>query len=84
MLLEIDMNKVDLGKDFEHENCLNELLELNNSFDMYYIADNDIIYLDNGSQLLNAYDTITDIFYLESENFNINYIDKLSKCIEIV
>lgn len=84
MLLEIDMNKVDLGKDFEHENCLNELLELNNSFDMYYIADNDIIYLDNGSQLLNAYDTITDIFYLESENFNINYIDSLFKCIEII
>lgn len=84
MLLEIDMNKVDLGKDFEHENCLNELLELNNSFDMYYIADNDIIYLDNGSQLLNAYDTITDIFYLESDNFNINYIDKLFKCIEII
>lgn len=84
MLLEIDMNKVDYNVDYEHEDCLNELLELNCSFEIYYIDDNDIIYIDNGSQLLNAYDYITDVFYLESDNFNINYLDKLSKCIEIV
>lgn len=84
MRIEIDMNKVDYNKDFEHEDCLNELLELNGSFDMYYIDDNDIIYLDNGDQLLNAYDTITDVFYLESDNFNINSLDTLYKCIEII
>mgnify|MGYP001070471560 CR=1 FL=1 len=84
MRIEIDMNKIDYDKDFEHENCLNELLELNGSFDMYYIEDNDIIYLDDSEQLLNAYDTITDVFYLETDNFNINYLDKLSKCIEII
>lgn len=84
MRLEIDMNKVDYNIDLEHENCLNELLELNCSFEIYYIDDNDIIYIDDGEQLLNAYDSITDIFYLESENFNINYIDYLSKCVEII
>ncbi|UXE02411.1 hypothetical protein Biyabedamokiny1_00058 [Staphylococcus phage Biyabeda-mokiny_1] len=84
MRIEIDMNKIDLGKDFEHESCLNELLDLNNSFDMYYVDDNDIIYLDDGEQLLNAYDYITDIFYLESEIFNINSLDTLSKCVEII
>lgn len=84
MLLEIDMNKVDYNKDFEHESCLNELLELNGSYDLYYIDDNDIIYLDNGSQLLNAYDYITDIFYLETDNLDLNSLDKLSKCIEII
>ncbi|VEV88375.1 hypothetical protein, partial [Staphylococcus phage Stab23] len=84
MRIEIDMNKVDYNKDFEHEDCLNELLELNCSYEIYYIADNDIIYLDNGDQLLNAYDSITDIFYLESDNFNINSLDNLSKCIEII
>lgn len=84
MRIEIDMNKVDYNKDFEHEDCLNELLELNGSFDMYYIADNDIIYIDNGSQLLDAYDYITDVFYLETDNFNINSLDNLSKCVEII
>lgn len=84
MRIEIDMNKVDYNKDLEHESCLNELLELNGSFDMYYIDDNDIIYLDNGSQLLDAYDYITDVFYLESDNFNINSLDTLSKCVEII
>lgn len=84
MLLEINMNKVDYNSDYEHEDCLNELLELNNSFEIYYIEDNDIVYIDNGSQLLNAYDYISDVFYLETDNFNINYLDKLSKCIEII
>lgn len=84
MIIKIDMTKIDYNIDFEHEECLNELLELNCSYEIYYIDDNDIIYLDNGEQLLNAYDSITDIFYLESENFNINYIDYLSKCIEII
>lgn len=84
MRIEIDMNKVDYNKDFEHEDCLNELLELNCSFYMYYIDNNDIIYLDDGEQLLNAYDYITDVFYLESDNFNINSLNTLSKCIEII
>ncbi|AVR55650.1 hypothetical protein HOT02_gp206 [Staphylococcus phage phiSA_BS2] len=84
MLLEIDMNKVDYNKDFEHESTLNELLDLNSSYDLYYVADNDIIYLDNGSQLLDAYDYITDIFYLETDNLDINNLDSLSKCIEII
>lgn len=84
MRIEIDMNKVDYNKDFEHENCLNKLLELNNSFDMYYVDDNDIVYLDDGDQLLNAYDTITDVFYLESDNFNINGLDTLYKCVKII
>lgn len=84
MRIEIDMNKVDYDKDFEHESCLNELLELNCSYEMYYIDDNDIIYLDNGSQLLDAYDYITDVFYLETDNFNINSLDTLYKCIEII
>lgn len=84
MLLEIDMNKVDYNKDFEHESCLNELLELNCSYEIYYVADNDIIYLDNGSQLLDAYDYMTDVFYLESDNLDLNSLDSLSKCVEIV
>lgn len=84
MKIEIDMNKIDLGKDFEHENCLNELMDLNNSYDVYYIDDNDIIYLEDNDNLLDVYDTTTDIFYLDSENFNMNYINSLSKCIEII
>lgn len=84
MRIELDMNKVDYNKDFEHEDCLAELLELNNSYDIYYIEDNDIIYLNDGTQLLNAYDTITDIFYLDSDNFNINSLGTLSKCVEII
>lgn len=84
MLLEIDMNKVDYNKDLEHESCLNELLELNGSYEMYYIDDNDIIYLNDGSQLLDAYDSITDIFYLETDNLDLNSLGTLSKCIEIV
>lgn len=84
MIIKIDMTKIDYNIDFEHEECLNELLELNCSYEIYYIEDNDIIYLDNGEQLLNAYDTTTDVFYLESKNFNINSLDNLSKCIEII
>lgn len=84
MLLEIDMNKVDYDKDFEHEYCLNELLELNSSYEMYYIEDNTKIFLNDGDELLDAYDYITDIFYLKSNNFNINSLDSLSKCVEIV
>ncbi|UGL60448.1 hypothetical protein [Staphylococcus phage vB_SurM-PSU4] len=76
--------KFTIKNNSEHENTLNELMDLNNSFNMYYIDDNGIIYLDDNEQLLNAYDTTTDIFYLESENFNINYIDSLSNYIEIV
>ena len=78
------MNKVDYNIDLEHEECLNELMDLNNSFDMYYIDDNDIVYLDNNEQLLNAYDTTTDEFYMESKVFNINSLDSLSKCVEII
>lgn len=84
MRIEIDMNKLDYNIDLEHEEGLNELMDLNNSFEIYYVDDNDIIYLDNNEQLLNAYDTTTDIFYLESENFNINYLDTLYKCVEII
>lgn len=84
MKIKIDMNKVDYNIDLEHEECLNELMDLNNSFDMYYIDDNDIVYLDNNEQLLNAYDTTTDEFYMESKVFNINSLDSLSKCVEII
>lgn len=84
MRIEIDMNKVDYDKDFEHEYCLNELLELNSSYEMYYIEDNTKIFLNDGDELLDAYDYITDIFYLKSNNFNINSLDSLSKCVEIV
>lgn len=84
MRIEIDMNKVDYNIDLEHEECLNELLELNCSYEIYYIEDNDIVYIDNGEQLLDAYDTTTDIFYLESEVFNINSLDSLFKCVEII
>lgn len=84
MKLEINMDKIDYNKDFEHESCLNELLELNNSYEIYYVSDNDIIYLDNGSQLLDVYDYITDIFYLETDNLDLNDLDSLSKCIEII
>ena len=84
MKIKIDMNKVDYNIDLEHEECLNELMDLNNSFDMYYIDDNDIVYLDNNEQLLDAYDTTTDEFYMESEVFNINSLDSLSKCVEII
>lgn len=84
MIIKIDMTKIDYNVNLEHEECLNELLELNCSYEIYYIDDNDIIYLDNGEQLLNAYDTTTDVFYLESKNFSINSLDNLSKCIEII
>lgn len=84
MKIKIDMNKVDYNIDLEHEECLNELMDLNNSFDMYYIDDNDIVYLDNNEQLLNAYDTTTDEFYMESKVFNTNSLDSLSKCVEII
>lgn len=84
MKIMIDMNKVDYNIDLEHEECLNELLELNCSYEMYYIDDNEIIYLEDGEQLLDAYDTTTDEFYIESEIFNINSLDTLSKCVEII
>lgn len=84
MKIMIDMNKVDYNIDLEHEECLNELLELNCSYEIYYIEDNDIIYLEDGEQLLDAYDTTTDEFYIESEIFNINSLDTLSKCVEII
>lgn len=84
MIIKIDMNKIDYNIDFEHEECLNELLGLNCSYEIYYIEDNDIIYLDDGEQLLDAYDTTTDEFYIESEIFNINSLDTLSKCVEII
>lgn len=84
MIIKIDMTKIDYNVNLEHEECLNELLELNCSYEIYYIDDNDIIYLDDGEQLLNAYDTTTDEFYIESDNLNINSLDTLSKCIEII
>ena len=84
MLLEIDMNKVDYNKDFEHEDCLNELLDLNCSYEMYYIEDNTKIFLNDGDELLDAYTYFTDVFYLETDNLDLNSLDSLSKCIEIV
>lgn len=84
MIIKIDMNKVDYNIDLEHEECLHELLGLNCSYEIYYIDDNDIIYIDDGEQLLNAYDTTTDEFYIETEVFNINSLDSLYKCAEIV
>lgn len=84
MKIMIDMNKVDYNIDLEHEECLHQLLELNCSYEIYYIDDNDIIYLEDGEQLLDAYDTTTDEFYIESEIFNINSLDTLSKCVEII
>lgn len=84
MRIMIDMNKIDYNINLEHEECLNELLELNCSYEMYYIDDNEIIYLEDGEQLLDAYDTTTDLFYIESEIFNINSLDTLSKCVEII
>lgn len=84
MIIKIDMTKIDYNVDFEHEECLNELLGLNCSYEIYYIDDNDIIYLDDGEQLLDAYDYVTDVFYLESDNLNINSLDNLSKCVEII
>lgn len=84
MKIKIDMNKVDYNIDLEHEECLNELLELNCSYEMYYIDDNTKIFLNDGSELLDAYDTTTDEFYIESKVFNINSLDSLSKCVEII
>ena len=84
MRIEINMDKVDHNKDYEHENTLNELLDLNCSYEIYYVAENDIIYLNDGSQLLDAYDTITEIFYLDSDNLDLNSLGILSKCIEII
>lgn len=84
MIIKIDMNKVDYNINLEHEECLNELLGLNCDYEMYYIDDNEIIYLEDGEQLLDAYDTTTDEFYIESEIFNINSLDTLSKCVEII
>lgn len=84
MIIKIDMNKVDYNVNLEHEECLHELLGLNCDYEMYYIDDNEIIYLEDGEQLLDAYDTTTDEFYIESEIFNINSLDTLSKCVEII
>lgn len=84
MRIEIDMNKVDYNINLEHEECLHELLDLNCDYEIYYIDDNEIIYLEDGEQLLDAYDTTTDIFYIESEIFNINSLDSLFKCAEII
>ena len=84
MKIKIDMSKVDYNIDLEHEECLNELLELNCDYEMYYIDDNTKIFLNDGSELLDAYDTTTDEFYIESKVFNINSLDTLSKCVEII
>lgn len=84
MIIKIDMNKVDYNIDLEHEECLHELLELNCSYEVYYIEDNTKIYLYDGEQLLDAYDTTTDEFYIESDIFIINSSDSLFKCAEII
>lgn len=84
MIIKIDMTKIDYNVNLEHEECLNELLELNCSYEVYYIDDNDKIFLNDGEQLLNAYDYVTDVFYLESDNLNINSLDSLFKYVEII
>lgn len=84
MLLEINMDKIDHNKDYEHEDCLNELLDLNCSYEMYYIEDNTKIFLIGDDELLDAYTYITDVFYLETDNLDLNDLNSLSKCIEIV
>ena len=76
--------KFTIENNSEHENTLNELLDLNCSYEMYYIEDNTKIFVNGGDELLDAYAYITDEFYLETDNFDINDLDILSNYVEIV
>lgn len=76
--------KFTMENNLEHENTLNELLDLNCSYEMYYIEDNTKIFLNDGDELLDAYTYLTDEFYLESNNFDLNSTEFLKDYAEIV
>ncbi|ASZ78150.1 hypothetical protein [Staphylococcus phage SA3] len=74
-MIKIDMLNV---TNEEHENCINELMDLNNSFESYYIDDNALIPIYDNEELLNAYEYITTEFYFDINditNYDIEYLN---------
>lgn len=76
--------KFTMENNSEHENTLNELLDLNCSYEIYYIEDDTKIFLNDVDELLDAYTYLTDEFYLESNNFDLNNTEFLKDYTEII
>lgn len=76
--------KFTMENNSEHENTLNELLDLNCSYEIYYIEDDTKIFLNDVDELLDAYTYLTDEFYLESNNFDLNSTEFLKDYTEII
>ena len=81
----IKVNMLNIS-DKEHENCLNELMDLCNSFECYYIKDNKLIALYDNDELLDVYQYITDEFYFatDSDSLDIDDLESLSGYTSIV
>lgn len=80
-MIKVDMLKV---SDKEHENCVNELMDLCNSFECYYIEDNKLIAIYDNDELLNAYQYSTNEFYFDTNSFNIDDLESLNGYTSIV
>ena len=65
------------GESMDSENEINELMDLYSSFDSYKEIDGEIIPLESITDLLDAYEYETDIFYFEVsnvENLGLGYL----------
>ena len=65
------------GESMDSENEINELMDLYSSFDSYKEIDGEIIPLESITDLLDAYEYETDIFYFEVsnvENLGLEYL----------
>lgn len=76
--------KFNLENTENHEDVLNELLDLNCSFEMYYFEDGQMVYLEDGDDLLDAYEFYTNVFYLETNTLKFEDLDDIQDYAEII
>lgn len=79
-MIKINMN----GESMEHENEINELMDLHSSYGSFKEVNGELIENENIDDLLDAYEYETDIFYFEImnvENLGLKYlkIDEIKK-----
>lgn len=74
----MEMIKINMaGESMDSTNEINELMELGASFSSYKEIDGEILPLENTTDLLDAYEYETDIFYFEVsnvENLGLEYL----------
>lgn len=79
-MIKIDMLNVTSN---EHENCLNELMELNSRFDGFVDYDG-LVSLNDSSELLEAYEVTTEFYFNIKNVEGCNVLDCLISYVENV